>query len=108
MCPRLLAMVAPSSSCLTEMRSQYKNGKDTKSILDVRISDESRRHEAKDKDLTRVEAVSRRNRLGNAGKKVDRSHPQEHWGPTRRPFQPDSPQSSGADIMSPDNEDERA
>src|SRR5439155_18833927 len=82
----------PSSSCLTEMRSQYKNGKDTKSILGAR-NGVPRRDETNAEDLTRVEAVPGRNRSGNPRKKMDGSYSCKHRSPAHRPFQSDSPQS---------------
>src|SRR5436853_5007396 len=78
-CPRLQATMNPSSSCLTEMRSQYKNGKDTKSILGAR-NGVPRRYETNAEDLTRVETVPGRNRSGNPGKKMDCVHILESIG----------------------------
>src|SRR5207244_6188626 len=69
----------PSSSCLTEMCSQYKNGKDTKSILGAR-NGVPRRYETNAEDLTRVETVPGRNRSGNPGKKMDCVHILESIG----------------------------
>jgi len=59
------------------MRSQYKNGKDTKSILGAR-NGVPRRYETNAEDLTRVETVPGRNRSGNPGKKMDCSYSRKH------------------------------
>src|SRR5439155_24454376 len=80
-----------SSSCLTEMRSQYKNGKDTKSIPGAR-NGVHRRDETKAEDLTRDETVPGRIRSGNPGNKMDSSYSGKHRIRTHRQFQSDSHQ----------------
>src|SRR6266566_10037917 len=89
------------------MRSQHKNGEDTRSILGARKCSPRKRRK-KDKDLKRVKTVPSRNRSGNAGKKVGYSHSQKHRSRTHRPFQPDSPESPWADRSRPHHEAERA
>src|SRR5438552_18286001 len=97
----------PSSSCPTEMRSQYKNRKDTKNILGAR-NGVHRRYETNAEDLTRVETVPGRNRSGDPGKKMDCSYSGKHRSSAHRPFQSDSPPSPRFDAARPHHEAERA